>query len=129
MPVETVHSVLIFLVLLQVKHFICDGPLQTSAMVKDKGVYGRPRGILHAGIHGVGTLVALLLFGLAAQTALMLAALDFVLHYHIDFSKEQTVRRAGWTTAVPQFWWALSADQMLHQLTYLLLAYLTFTAA
>lgn len=128
MPENSVHAVLLFLVLFQVKHFICDGPLQTAAMVRDKGHYGRPLGLLHAGIHGGGALVALLVFGLPALMAVKLAALDFLLHYHIDFSKEQIVRRAGWTTSVAQFWWGLSADQMLHQLTYLLLAYIVFSA-
>ena len=127
MPETAVQQVLVFLVLFQVKHFICDGPLQTSAMVRDKGFYGRRLGLLHAGIHGSGALVALLLFGLPLKLALSLALLDFAVHYHVDFSKEQIVRRAGWTTSVSQFWWALSADQMIHQLTYLLLAYLVFT--
>jgi hypothetical protein len=124
MPGDLAQSALLLLVLFQVKHFICDGPLQTSAMVKDKGHYGRPLGFLHAGIHGAGTFVTLLLFGLAPVSALGFGLLDMVLHYHVDFSKEQIVRRAGWTTSVPQFWWALSADQMTHQLTYILLTYL-----
>lgn len=128
MPGDALHSVLVLLVLFQVKHFICDGPLQTSQMVRDKGHYGRPRGILHAAIHGGGTLCALLVFGAAPAGALGLALLDFAIHYHIDFTKEQIVRRAGWTTTAAQFWWALSADQALHQLTYLLLSYLTLTA-
>lgn len=128
MPDTAVQQVLVFLVLFQVKHFICDGPLQTSAMVRDKGHYGRALGLLHAGIHGGGALVALLLFGLPVKLAFGLALLDFAIHYHVDFSKEQIVRRAGWTTSVPQFWWALSADQMMHQLTYLLLAWLVFVA-
>lgn len=126
MPSDAISQVLLFLVLFQVKHFICDGPLQTSAMVRDKGHYGRWLGFLHAGIHGTGALVALVVFGLPLKLGLGLALLDFVVHYHVDFSKEQIVRRAGWTTSVPQFWWALSADQMMHQLTYLLLAYLVF---
>ncbi len=124
MPENLAQTVILLLVLFQVKHFICDGPLQMSAMVRDKGHYGRPLGLAHASIHGVGTLVTLLLFGLAAPAALGLALLDGALHYHIDFSKEQIVRRQGWTTVVPQFWWSLSADQMLHQLTYLLLTYI-----
>ncbi|MBL8790529.1 MAG: DUF3307 domain-containing protein [Rhizobiales bacterium] len=126
MPISDATPILLLLVLFQVKHFICDAPLQTGAMVRDKGHYGRVLGIVHAGIHGAGTLGTLLLFGALPLLAVKLALLDFVIHYHVDFSKEQIVRRAGWTTSVPQFWWALSADQMMHQLTYLLLAWLVF---
>lgn len=129
MPDGAAQSLIILLVLFQAKHFICDGPLQTTAMVRDKGHYGRWLGFKHAGIHGVGTLVVLLLAAVAPVTALMLALADFALHYHIDFSKEQIVRRAGWSTTNPPFWWSLSADQMLHQLTYILLAALAVTAA
>ncbi len=44
MPENAVHSVLLFVLLLQAKHFICDGPLQTKDMVHDKGIYGQPLG-------------------------------------------------------------------------------------
>lgn len=117
-------QIFLLLVLFQAKHFICDGPLQTGNMVRDKGHYGRPLGILHAAIHGAGTLCTLLIAGLGPVLAVKLALLDFVIHYHVDFSKERIVRSVGWTTAQAQFWWSLSADQMLHQLTYLLLTYI-----
>jgi len=121
-PVETM---LLLLILLQAKHFVCDGPLQTADMVRDKGFYGRRLGLLHAGIHGLGTFAAFLIWGeITYATIALLAGIDALLHYHIDFTKEQFVRRNGWTTSAPQFWWSLSADQMLHQLTYLLLAWL-----
>jgi Protein of unknown function (DUF3307) len=126
MPISDATQIFLLLILFQVKHFVCDGPLQTGAMVREKGLYGRVLGIVHAGIHGAGTLGILLLFGIAPLLALKLALLDFVIHYHVDFTKEQFVRRAGWTTTIPQFWWALSADQMMHQLTYLLLTWLVF---
>ena len=119
---DPVNSLILLLVLFQAKHFICDGPLQTSAMVQDKGHYGRWLGIKHAGIHGLGTLVVMLVASVAPLFAVVFALVDFLLHYHIDFSKEQVVRRQGWTTATPQFWWSLSADQVLHQVSYILLA-------
>jgi hypothetical protein len=129
MAISDPALIFLLLVLFQVKHFICDGPLQTADMVRDKGHYGRPLGILHAAIHGAGTLGTLLIAGLLAAGigplfAIKLALLDFVIHYHVDFSKERIVRSVGWTTAQAQFWWALSADQMMHQLTYLLLTYI-----
>jgi hypothetical protein len=117
------EGILLLLALFQVKHALGDGPLQTIGMVREKGFYGKAGGVYHAGIHGVGSLVALLVFGIAALPALVLAAVDTVIHYHVDFIKESIVRRNGWTQDKPAFWWALMGDQLMHQLTYLLLAY------
>jgi hypothetical protein len=124
MSLTPLELVLLLVAALQVKHFICDGPLQTLAMVEAKGHYGRPLGLLHSFIHLIGTVLVLAGFGFAMPVVLLLGLLDFAIHYHIDFSKENVVRKAGWTPAKAYFWWALSADQMAHQLTYLLIAYL-----
>ena len=118
----TSNAVLVLILLLQIKHFICDGPLQTKAMVDGKSIYGNHLGLLHAGIHGLGSLAALAWFGLSWKMVFALAAVDMVVHYHIDFTKENIVKSRGWTVAMREFWWALSADQFLHQLTYLALA-------
>ena len=123
METASPEGILLLLVLFQVKHALADGPLQTVRMVREKGVYGKPGGFYHAGIHGAGSLVALLIFGLAALPALLLAVADTVIHYHIDFIKQLIVQHRGWTQDKPVFWWALMADQLMHQLTYLLLAY------
>ncbi len=118
--------VLAFVACLQIKHFICDGPLQTLAMVKAKGFYGREQGVLHALIHGAGSTLVVLLFATPLALASLLVALDILLHYHIDYGKEQLVRQQRWTVNDNYFWWALTADQVLHHLTYLLLALLMF---
>jgi hypothetical protein len=119
-------SALIFIALLQIKHVICDGPLQTLSMVHAKRVYLKPLGLVHAGIHGIGTLLVSLGFGLAPGAALQLAVLDSAVHYHVDFSKENIVRRNGWTETDGPFWWAFTVDQALHHMTYLLLGWLAF---
>jgi hypothetical protein len=55
---------------------------------------------------------------------------EFLLHYHIDWAKEQITRRNGWTIQNPGFWHALGTDQLLHGLTYLaIVALLIVTAA
>ncbi len=122
-----IFSVLSLVAGLQIKHFICDGPLQTKAMVDSKSKYGDGLGIVHSAIHGIGTAVVLLLWLPAGILLLGLAVLDFVVHYHTDYAKENIVKRAGWTTSDAKFWWALSADQTLHQLTYIVLTYLALT--
>ena len=124
MEPTSLEHILLLIAALQVKHFICDGPLQTRAMVEAKGHYGRPLGLLHALIHGVGTALVIASFGFAASMVLLLSLLDLVIHYHVDFTKENVVRKAGWTPAQGPFWWALSADQTAHQLTYLLITYI-----
>jgi Protein of unknown function (DUF3307) len=122
-----VHTVLMMLIALQAKHFIADGPLQTRAMVEAKGVFGKPLGLLHAMLHGIGTGIVFLAFGFPVGVVMAVAGADACVHYVIDFGKEQTVRRAGWTTAHAYFWWALSADQTLHQMTYVTLVWLFVT--
>jgi hypothetical protein len=123
---ETLTVPLIAIALLQLKHMICDGPLQTLRMVQDKSVYGKPMGVLHALIHVLGTAVVLLPFGVALGTVVMLLALEFALHYHIDYAKEKIVKTMGWTTKDGPYWWALTTDQGLHHLSYVLLVWLAF---
>ncbi len=119
--------ILVLIAALQAKHFVCDGPLQTKAMVVSKAIYGDGMGLLHSALHGIGTLVVLAASGLSVWAFAGLAILDAVVHYHIDWTKENLVKRAKITPQDAQFWWALSADQMLHQFTYLGIAFLALT--
>lgn len=114
-------AVLLLVGLLQLKHLVCDGSLQTRSMIAGKGTYGAAGGLVHAGIHGIGSLVVLAGFGFSLWLAVLLAAAEAVSHYHIDFAKERLVRAAGWTPREGLFWWALGFDQWLHQVTYLAL--------
>jgi Protein of unknown function (DUF3307) len=123
----TIPGILLLLAMLQLKHAVCDGLLQTQGMLKDKGQYGRPGGFAHAGLHGTGSLVVFLLFGIGALPAVLLAAADALIHYHVDFAKETMVRRNGWSQDKPVYWWVLMADQMLHQFTYLGLSFAVTT--
>ena len=121
------------LILLQLKHFICDFPLQKPYQYLNKGIYGHGGGILHASIHGVGTLIALLLaFAIlkigtevtwhpqVIGLALKVAILDALIHYHIDWAKVKINKRYGWKCDNSEkFWYLLGFDQLLHQLTYI----------
>ena len=122
-----VFNILSLVAAFQIKHFICDGPLQTNAMVDSKSKYADGLGLVHAAIHGIGSAVVLLLWLPAGAVVLGLAVLDFLVHYHTDFAKENVVKLSGWTVADAKFWWALSADQTVHQLTYVVLTYLALT--
>jgi hypothetical protein len=113
----TVNTILIILVLLQIKHFVVDFLLQTRYQWSNKGTYGHPGGVLHSGLHGVGTYLCVALFT-SHEVALGLALIDWVVHYHIDWAKMRLNERFGLTPASPKFWVLLGLDQLLHQLTY-----------
>lgn len=108
---------------LQFKHVLCDGPLQTLAMVRDKSHYLRPLGLAHAAIHAAASFLILLLFGIDLGTALVAIAVEFYVHYHIDYVKENAIRFFGWKTSDGPFWWSLSLDQALHHFTYLVMGF------
>jgi hypothetical protein len=109
------------LALLLIKHFICDFVLQTKWQIAEKGTYGAPGGIVHSGIHIAGTLFALLPVLPPISVVFTVMAAEFVVHYHIDWGKEQLVRRYDWRDGA-RFWNAIGMDQLLHGLTYLAIA-------
>ncbi|MGZ8415594.1 MAG: DUF3307 domain-containing protein [Methyloceanibacter sp.] len=107
---------------LMFKHAVADFYLQTPYQYLNKGKYGHPGGFIHAGIHTALTpLVYLVLLPGSLLIAVGLALGEFVLHYHIDWLKEQATHRNGWTTSDRGFWFALGTDQLVHGLTYLLI--------
>lgn len=100
------------------KHFVVDFPLQHRYQWSNKGTYLHPGGILHAGLHGVGTYLSFVWF--APVAAVYLALIDMVLHYHIDWAKMNLNARLGYgPTTHEQFWWLLGLDQFLHAVTYI----------
>lgn len=114
-------SAVLLLLLLQLKHFLFDFVLQTPYQLKNKGAYGHPGGVLHSGLHAAAT--ALILLVLATPVALLIAIVvgEFLVHYHIDWGKEQITRRKG-TGQNAFFWRMIGLDQLLHQLTYIAIA-------
>jgi hypothetical protein len=119
---DPVFLVLAALLVLQLKHFIADFVLQSSYQFLNKGKYGHPGGILHAAIHALGSLFAFLVI---APTLVLGAAIvigEFIVHYHIDWLKERTVRANQWVFPQSEFWWTFGADQAAHQATYVAIA-------
>lgn len=109
-----------------IKHFICDFALQMSPwLYQNKGKYLHPGGITHAGIHGIGTAIVLMPF--IGQQAIMYALIDFVIHYHIDWSKMNLSRLFNLKPDNSEwFWFLLGLDQLLHHLTYFAIIYCAF---
>lgn len=117
-------TVFILLALFGIKHFIADFLMQFEYMLREKGIYGATGGIHHAMLHAVFTFLILVFFCPNGNEIIALAAVDFFIHYHVDFVKQQLNR--GLTTADRGFWVLLGADQALHYLTYIaIIAYVT----
>lgn len=108
---------IVLLSLLQLKHFLVDWVFQTQYQINNKGKYLHPGGLMHSLQHGLFT-AAIFLFAVP-QISLIVGLLDFVLHYHIDWVKVNISR--GLTPANEKFWVLMGADQLAHQLTYIVL--------
>jgi hypothetical protein len=121
-------SLLLFLALLQVKHWYIDFVDQTNDEVISKGIYGDRAGIYHSLKQGAGTFVVVIIVAgwYWILWALLLAFIDFVTHYHIDWTKININKKRNLTPNDKAFWMWLGLDQLAHQLTYLGLAWMTF---
>ncbi len=112
-------AILLAFVVLTVKHTIADYFLQTSYQVRNKGSYGHPGGLIHAGIHALLTLPVFFFLPPSSITlAVAIIAGEFVVHYHLDWSKEQLTKRYELTQENPMFWNLFGLDQLCHLLTY-----------
>lgn len=115
-----IHATLAAMLYLLAKHMVADFFLQNEIITTQKGIYGAPGGLLHAAIHIVLTApVFLLVPGGGLQLALLILGAEFVVHYHIDWSKEQIVRLGDWHPTDRAYWFAMGIDQFLHGLTYI----------
>lgn len=107
----------------QAKHFICDFVLQTYSLIQKKGIYLHPAGLLHAGLHAVGSIPALLVLTRAPLPVAALALAEFVVHYHVDWMKAQIDARWNLSNESTIYWVIFGADQLIHQATYIGMIY------
>lgn len=117
----TLSEILLLYLAFRVKQVTCDFFLQTSWMALTKGnplKEGGARALLaHAGVHGVGTLIVVLIF---AKAFWWLSIVDFIVHAGIDKLKSRINQKFGWTYKDTAYWWAFGLDQEAHNLTHLL---------
>ncbi len=104
------------LIMFQIKHFLCDYPLQRHGSRKGSM---QPREwigdlVEHAGVHVVGTFCVCV--ALDWRKALCLAAVDGVLHFGVDRVKAHPRMGGRWKPTHKLFWVALGADQAVHHL-------------
>jgi hypothetical protein len=112
---------LLLLLLLQIKHWYADFVIQTYMQTVKKGVWLNPVGISHSCDHVWCTLTALLLFSvvifpLDGLTVLLVALVEGIIHYMIDYIK---VKYGCKDNTKPLFWNQFGLDQLAHQITYL----------
>lgn len=111
--------ILLALLCFQVKHFLCDFVLQTEYQLQNKSIYGHRAGILHAGLHVVGSIPSLLILS-APPGAIGVCLLgEFIIHYHADWLKARFDARRGEEGKDTVYWIAFGMDQFIHQVTYL----------
>ena len=119
-------TVFLLLALFGIKHFIADYLMQFDYMLREKGIYGATGGVHHSLVHASWTFLILVFFCNDANLVIGLSFLDFVLHYHIDWAKQQLNRSL--TSSDRMFWVWMGLDQALHYLTYIgIIAYVTIS--
>ena len=114
-------DIFVLLALFGIKHFFADFVFQYAYMVREKGTYGALGGIHHAGVHAMGTFIVLMLVMSANPLTIPLALADGVIHYHIDWCKQQL--NSDLTVKDDMWWVYFGLDQALHYLTYIGLIY------
>jgi hypothetical protein len=102
----------------EAKHFICDFVIQTTYQVRTKGIYGHPGGFIHSGLHALTSIPAILVWAPSWRLMAVLVGGEFLIHYHMDWLKEQINKRKHWTVTDGWYWHLFGIDQLVHQLTY-----------
>ena len=121
---------LFFLLWLLIKHIIVDLAIQRSTpphIQKLKRFYCKwPWGHLHYINHCIGTFLVTWYF-VNLFTAVIIAAIDYIVHWHIDYSKYRILVKFK-IDNVPEtyirYWWIQTFDQILHYITYYILVIL-----
>ena len=65
-------------------------------MFADKHIYGGTGGLTHAGMHGIGTAIVLFSF-FSPAAVLLVACLDSIVHYHVDYAKSKIQQAKNYT--------------------------------
>ncbi len=131
----------------QAKHLLADYPLQTPYMLqKFRADWGFMAPLAaHAGVHALMTGLIAVTFQIIHTGsanylfALVLAGLDFTIHFAMDrlkagpryLGRYKALTASEFTQATPAqkrsnryFWWALGLDQTVHHLTHYWIIYL-----
>lgn len=117
------ETILAAIAALQIKHVLADYFLQSTYMVQNKGRYGHPGGLMHAGMHAAFSFGVLIALGVTPGIAALICAIEFLVHYHIDWGKENIGKILSVGPDNVKFWFVHGTDQAAHQLTYVAMVY------
>src|SRR5210317_2218207 len=105
------------LILFQIKHFLCDYPLQTAYMLGKANTKGWILPLAtHAGVHALFTFIIVIVafqppyFLDTIVLGVILALVDFIVHFIVDRIKASPSLGGRFKPSQPYFWWALGAD-------------------
>lgn len=122
------ETLFILLILFQLKHFICDYPLQNSYMLGKFKLEGWLFPLLsHTVVHFLGTALITYMFTLDIIFTLLLSCLDLIIHFIVDRIKAHPSLGGRYKPENPKFWWCLGLDQSMHHLTHYFLIFLILT--
>lgn len=132
-----IEQILLLLIAFQIKHWVCDYPLQTPFMLqkfqREGWVYPL---FCHVRVHALFTLLISAAFlslysdmSVQDYTRISVWAMltDGLIHFMVDRVKAHPDLGGRWKSNNPKFWWALGADQMLHHLTHYVIIYFLVT--
>ncbi|MEQ9056581.1 MAG: DUF3307 domain-containing protein [Roseovarius confluentis] len=114
----TETGILIFLVLVQVKHYFADFRWQTGEMLAHKGKLMHPAGLAHAGLHGLLSLPVMALAGLGGPGLIVALGLAEVFVHHVIDWQKANLQTEKADLGEAGFWRLVGLDQAAHQLTY-----------
>ena len=118
-----VATVLVLIALLQIKHLFADYFLQSERMLKNRSTYLHLGRMQHAAIHAALSILCLLVIGAPVLFVLVLCLIEGGVHFHIDWLKGLYSKQSGDTPEDASYWRAFGADQLLHMLTYIAMAW------
>ena len=113
--------ILAALAVLEIKHYVIDYLLQSSYQYKNKGIYGHPGGIIHAGFQSLGSILAFIILTPPIGVGVAIVVAEFAVHYHTDWLKEQINRRLNVQRGSAIYWAVFGGDQLIHHLTYIVI--------
>jgi hypothetical protein len=118
------ETLLLLLVLLQVKHCYFDFLNQTQEEIQHKGTYLDWRGVKHSVKQGLGTFICFIIITGWSNIifCILIGVLDVLLHYHIDWLK---MNYGNKDIKTKEFWHHFGLDQLAHQLTYVFLIFIS----
>lgn len=113
---------------LMVKHYFADFVLQPQWMLNAKGRLDVPGGYAHAALHAAGTGIVLAFCGIELVVALAIMAVEAVVHFALDYSKDFYTRHSDVDRNPARYWQLHGLDQLAHQMTYVIIAWVAMSS-